>query len=54
VKADVILKNEQGDPMAVVQPVIEDNRVYLKFAVPKKDAFTQWTVVVTAKYEYHP
>jgi hypothetical protein len=54
VKADVILKNEQGDPMAVVQPVIEHNRVYLKFAVPKKDAFTQWTVVVTAKYEYHP
>jgi len=53
VKADVILKNEHGDPLALVEPVIEDNRVYLKFAVPKRDAFTQWIVVVTVKYEYH-
>jgi hypothetical protein len=52
-KADVILKNEQGDPLAVLEPVIEHNQVYLKFAVPKKDAFTQWMVVVSVKYEYH-
>jgi hypothetical protein len=53
VKAEVILKNEQGDPLVVLEPVIEKNHVYLKFAVGKKDAFTQWQVVVTAKYEYH-
>lgn len=53
VKADVILKNEQGDPLVVLEPVIEKNQVYLKFAVSKKEAFTQWTVVVSVKYQYH-
>jgi hypothetical protein len=52
-KADVILKNEQGDPLVALKPVVEHNQVFLEFAVPKKDAFTQWTVVVTVKYEYH-
>jgi hypothetical protein len=46
----VLLKN--GDPLVVLDPVIEKNQVYLKFAVPKRDAFTQVMVAVTAKYEY--
>jgi hypothetical protein len=52
VKAEVILKNETGDQLAMLEPSIENNHVYLKFAVPKIDANTQTHVVVTAKYDY--
>jgi hypothetical protein len=52
VKSEVILKNETGDQLVALEPVIENNHVYLKFAVPKIDANTQTHVVVTAKYEY--
>lgn len=50
VRHEVVLKNE--GPMAVLEPVIENNKVYLKFAVPAVDSFTQYHVVVWAKYEY--
>lgn len=38
--------------MALLEPVIEDNQVYLKFAVPSVDSFTQYNVLVRVKYEY--
>ncbi|MBC7365478.1 MAG: hypothetical protein H7343_01490 [Undibacterium sp.] len=47
---EVVLKN--GDELAVLESVIEKNQVYLKFAVPTKDAFTQVHVLVRLKYEY--
>jgi len=49
---EILTKNDSGDPLALLKPVIEDNQVYLKFAVSKKDAFTQVTVAVTANYDY--
>ena len=48
-KVDVMSKN--GD-MKVLETSIEDNQVYLKFAVDAVDSFTQYNVVVTATYEY--
>jgi hypothetical protein len=47
---DVVAKNGE---ISLLEPVIENNQVYLKFAVPSVDSFTQYNVVVTAKYEYH-
>jgi len=47
---EVVAKN--GD-MAVLEPVIEDNQVYLKFAVPKVDSFTQFNVLVRVTYKYY-
>lgn len=52
VRYEVILKNDLGE-MKVIEPVIENNRVFLKFAVPSADSFTQFHVVVWAKYDYH-
>ncbi len=49
VKVDVVAKNGE---MALLEPVIEDNQVYLKFAVPAVDSFTQYNVLVSAKYTY--
>jgi hypothetical protein len=51
VRSEVILKNDNG-AMKVLEPVIENNRVYLKFAVPSVDSFTQFHVVVWAKFDY--
>lgn len=51
VRHEVVLKNE-GGAMAVLEPVIENNKVYLKFAVPSPESFTQFHVIVWAKYEY--
>jgi hypothetical protein len=48
VRSEVILK--EGD-MKVLEPVIEDNRVYLKMAVPAVDSFSSYHVIVYAKYE---
>ena len=47
---EVVLKN--GDPLALLETVIENNKVYLECAVPKETAFTQEQVQVTAQYEY--
>jgi hypothetical protein len=52
VKADVVLKNETGDPLSLLETSIENNQVYLKCAANKPDAFTQVHVVVTGHYEY--
>ena len=38
--------------MAVLETVIENNQVYLKFAVPSETSFTQYNVLVRATYEY--
>ena len=46
---EVLLKN--GD-MKVLETVIEDNQVYLKFAVPSVDSFTHYNVMVHVTYEY--
>jgi hypothetical protein len=46
---EVLLKS--GD-MALLEPVIEDNQVYLKFAVPSAESNTQCNVLVRVKYEY--
>lgn len=51
VRHEVILKNDGGE-MKVLEPVIENNRVYLKFAVASADSFSQFHVVVTANYTY--
>ena len=48
-KVDVMSKNGE---MKVLETSIEDNQVYLKFAVDAVDSFTQYNVVVTATYEY--
>lgn len=48
-KVDVMSKNGE---MKVLETSIEDNQVYLKFAVPDVESFTQYNVVVTATYEY--
>lgn len=47
---EVLLKN--GDELAVLETLIENNQVYLKFAVPKLESFTQVHVLVRVKYEY--
>jgi hypothetical protein len=49
VRHEVILQNGE---MKVLEPIIENNHVYLKFAVPSVDSFTQFHVVVYATYEY--
>lgn len=38
--------------MAVLETLIENNQVYLKFAVPSVDSFTQYNVLVRVEYEY--
>ena len=49
--AKVDVSSKEGE-MKVLEAVIENNQVYLKFAVPAVDSFTQYNVVVTATYEY--
>ena len=51
VTKQVVLTN--GDAPCVLEPVIENNQVYLKFAVPKMTSFTQWHVILFAQYQYH-
>jgi hypothetical protein len=46
---ETLAKN--GD-MQVLETVIENNQVYLKFAVPSVDSFTQYNVMVRVEYEY--
>lgn len=46
---DVVAKN--GD-ISVLETYIENNQVWLKFAVPSVDSFSQYNVVVTVKYKY--
>lgn len=48
-RVETVLQN--GD-MAVLETVIENNQVYLKFAVPAVDSFTQYNVLVRVDYEY--
>ncbi|HWA10162.1 MAG TPA: hypothetical protein VG838_11985 [Opitutaceae bacterium] len=38
--------------MKVLETVIEDNQVYLKFAVPTPESSSQYNVLVRVKYEY--
>lgn len=38
--------------MAALEAYIENNQVYLKFAVPSVDSFTQCNVLVRTTYEY--
>jgi hypothetical protein len=47
---EVVLKN--GDELAQLETVIENNQVYLKFAAAKPESFTQCHVLVRVKYEY--
>lgn len=50
-KATVDVINKEGE-MAVLEPYIENNQVYLKFAVPSVDSFTQYNVLVRVEYQY--
>ena len=50
-KATVEILNKEGE-MAVLEPYIENNQVYLKFAVPSVDSFTQYNVLVRVEYQY--
>jgi hypothetical protein len=45
---EVLAKN--GD-MKVLEPVIENNQVYLTFAVPEVESFSQYNVLVRVTYE---
>lgn len=47
---EVVLKN--GDELALLETVIENNQVYLKFSAAKPESFTQCHVLVRVKYEY--
>jgi hypothetical protein len=49
--SSVEVLNKNGE-MKVLESVIENNIVYLKFAVPAVDSFTQYNVLVHANYEY--
>ena len=49
--ATVEVLDKNGE-MKVLETVIEDNQVYLKFAVPAVDSFTQYNVLVRVTYEY--
>lgn len=49
--ASVEVLAKSGD-MKVLEPVIEDNQVYLKFAVPSAESSSQYNVLVRVKYEY--
>ena len=51
VKHEVILKNDDGQ-MSVLEPVIENNQVYLKFAVPTVTTYASYHVLVRAVYQY--
>jgi len=50
VTVEVQAKN--GDELALLQPVIEENKIYLKFAAAKAESFTQVIALVKVKYEY--
>ncbi len=50
VSHDVVIK--EGN-MKVLEAVIEDNQVFLKFAVATPEEFSSYHVMVHAKYEYH-
>jgi hypothetical protein len=49
--ATVETLSKNGD-LQVLETVIENNQVYLKFAVPSVDSFTQYNVLVRVEYEY--
>jgi hypothetical protein len=49
--AAVEVLSKSGD-MQVLEAVIEDNQVYLKFAVPSVDSISQYNVLVRVNYEY--
>jgi hypothetical protein len=51
-KSAKVVVGAQNGEMSLLEPVIEDNQVYLKFAVPAVDSFTQYNVRVEAQYEY--
>jgi hypothetical protein len=49
VSHEVVLK--EGE-ISVLESVIEDNQVYLKFSVPTVEGFSSYHVMVRANYEY--
>lgn len=51
VKHEVILKNDDGQ-MSLLEPMIENNQVYLKFAVPTVTTYASYHVIVRAVYQY--
>jgi hypothetical protein len=48
--ASVEVLAKEGE-MKVLETVIEDNQVYLKFAVPSVESFSQYNVLVRVNYE---
>ncbi len=49
VSHEVVLK--EGE-ISVLESVIEDNQVYLKFSVPTAEGFSSYHVLVRANYQY--
>lgn len=49
--ATVEVLSKSGE-MQVLETVIEDNQVYLKFAVPSVESISQYNVLVRVNYEY--
>jgi len=49
--ATVEVLSKTGE-MALLETVIENNQVYLRFAVPALESFTQYNVLVRTTYEY--
>lgn len=49
--ASIEVLAKSGD-MKVLETVIENNQVYLKFAVPTPESSAQYNVLVRVKYEY--
>lgn len=49
--ATVEVLSKTGE-MAKLEAVIENNQVYLNFAVPSVDSFTQYNILVRTTYEY--
>jgi hypothetical protein len=43
---------QSGDPLSVLEPVIEGDQVFLKIAVPKADSVARVRIVVHARYRY--
>jgi hypothetical protein len=46
---DVVAKTGE---LSLLETVIENNQVYIRFAVPSVDSFTQYNILVSAKYKY--
>jgi hypothetical protein len=49
VSVAVVAKNGE---ISLLEPYIENNQVFIKFAVPSIDSFSQYNIVVSAKYKY--